>query len=238
MICGVREVVDSPFDPEDGFILPVPALQPDGVLLEPRDGADIRSAHANEVAVRAGERDTHLIRASDIRALVQITDARLTLGCSKYDKGGGWVGGPFTMIALNAGSKLLAARRRRGRMLVGQVRYPWIRAVYAQNKGGWAGVERLRVVVECADQLVRLELTFPKDVNATAIATELIHRAARFRLACEPELDAHERSELARLAEIAPLVWRKESKEMAGHEFPSHWPVGSRSAGFGLPGAS
>jgi hypothetical protein len=217
-------------------MLPVPGLSPDAVLMESRDGGDVRRVLANEIELRGGQGNKHIIRAAEIRAQVQITDARLTVACSKYDKGGGWVGGPVAMIALNAGSKLLAARRRRGRMLVGQVRYPWIHAVYAQNKGGWIGAEMLRVIVKAEGEFVRLDLTFPKDVDATRVATELIHRAARFRLAHDPGIDPNERAALQSLSAIAPLVWRKEAKEMVGVEFPSFWPIGERSACFGLPG--
>ncbi|HEV7493339.1 hypothetical protein [Baekduia sp.] len=233
-ICGVREVLEGTFDAEDGYFLPVPGLETDTVLLEPRDGADVRRLHCNEIVVKAGEANKRILRAADIRAQVLLTDARLTIACTKYDKGGGWVGGPVAMIALNAGSKLLAANRRRGKMLVGQIRYPWIHAVYAQNKSGWSGSELLRVIVKARGQLLRLELTFPKDVDATAIATELIRRTAQFRLAHEPDREDAEIKRLHELASVPPLVWRKADNQLAGHQFPSHWPVAHRSARFGL----
>lgn len=235
-ICAIRDVVEGRFGPEDGLLLPVPALETDTVLLEPRDGARPSRVLCNEVQVRGGEANRRLLRAPSVRAQVLLTDARLTVACSKYEKGGGWVGDPVSMLALNAGSKLLAAARRRGKMLVGQVRYPWIQAVYAQNKSGWSGSEMLRVVVRSAGESMRLELTFPKDVDATAVATDLIRRAARFRLAVEPGLEAEERARLTELADIAPLQWRPGTGEMAGVRFPSHWPAGEKSARFGLEG--
>ena len=234
--CTIREVFEDQFSAEDGLIFPVPAMEADTVVLEPRDGRDVRRVLCNEVQVKVGQNNERLLRAPEIRAQVLITDARLTVACSKFDKGGGWVGGPVAMIALNAGSKLLAARRRRGKMLVGQVRYPWIHAVYAQNKAGWTGSEMIRILVKSGDEPMRLELTFPKDVDATAVATELICRAARFRLMYEPDLGAKERSELSELAEIPPLVWRRGEGNMVGRQFPSHWPAAPRSARFGLPG--
>lgn len=233
-ICGVREVLDGPSDPGDGLILPVPGPEVDSVLTEQRDGSEIRRLVCHEIKVLAGATNKRVLRAPDIRAQILITDARLTVACSKFDKGGGWYGNPVAMIALNAGSKLLAAHRRRGKMLVGQVRYPWIHAVYAQNKAGWAGSEMLRIIVNGGGEFMRLELSLPKDVDATAVATELIQRAARFRLAHENGLDDAERSRLEELSAIPPLVWCRETKQMVGRQFPSCWPAGEKSARFGL----
>jgi hypothetical protein len=236
-ICTVREVLDDGhFSSEDSLVFPVPGRDTDSVVIEPRDGSDIRRALCNEITI-LDSNGKRLLRAADIRAQVLITDARLTVACSKFDKGGGWVGGPVAMIALNAGSKLLAAHRRRGKMLVGQVRYPWVHAVYAQNKGGWAGSEKLRLIVKASGEFLRLDLTFPKDVDATAIGTEVVRRAARFRLAHEPTLEPKERATMTELAGVAPIVWRRGDTNMAGHQFPSHWPAGPRSARFGLTGA-
>jgi hypothetical protein len=233
-VCAIVEVLEGKFGTEDSLILPVPGLESDTVLVEPRDGHDIRHILCNEVEVRGGSDNRRLFRAPEIRARLLLTDARITVACSKFDKGGGWVGGPVAMLALNAGSKLLAANRRRGKMLVGQIRYPWIDAVYAQNKSGWRGGEMMRVIVQSGGQAMRLELTFPKDVDATAVATELIRRAARFRLTHEPGLDQASRVRLTDLSNIAPLVWRKEDKKMVGHEFPSPWVAGEESARIGL----
>lgn len=233
-ICAPRDVLEGHFGPEHGLLLPVPGFDTDSVLPEDRDGTDVRTTYCTAIELLAGASNRRVLRVSDIRARVGLTDARLTRACSKYDKGGGWVGDPVSMLALNAGSKLLAARRRRGRLLVGQVRYPWIGAVYAQNKSGWSGSEMLRVIVKSEGQPVRLDLTFPKDVDATVLATQLIRRAARFRLACEPGLEDEERTRLSELAEIAPLRWQPGSRQMAGQKFPSHWPAAERSARFGL----
>ena len=47
------------------------------------------------------------------------------------------------MITANAISKARAAIRSRGKMLVGQVRYPWIQTVGSSPKDGWASEEKL-----------------------------------------------------------------------------------------------
>jgi hypothetical protein len=238
-VCAVRDVLDGPFGPEDGFFLPVPALEKDTVILESRDGTNVRRILCKGISVRAGEQHKRLLRATDIRAQVLVTDARITVACSKFDKGGGWWGigaGALVAIPLNAGSKALAARRRRGRMFVGQIRYPWISAVYAQNKGGLRGVEMLRVTVKSGGRSLWLDLTLPSDVDATAVAAELIRRTAQFRLAHERPMEDKERAALTELSNIPPLVWRRDEKKMVGHSFPTFWPVGDKSARFGLPG--
>jgi hypothetical protein len=223
-----------PFSSEDSLIFPVPGHDVDSVILEPRDGSNVQRTFCNEIKVSGGPRDEQILRAASIRAQVLITDARLTVACSNYDNGGGWLGSPGLMLALNAGSKLPSARRRRGKMLVGQIRYPWIRAVYAQNKAGWSGIEMLRVFVKARDEVYWLDLTFPRDVDATAVGTELIRRAARFRLAYEPDLNGVERAKMEELANVGPLAWRRNEKKMAGHKFPCHWRAAPRSARFGL----
>jgi hypothetical protein len=120
-------------------------------------------------------------------------------------------------------------------MLVGQVRYPWIEGVYAQNKDGFRGAEILRVIVNAGGKSrLHVELTFPKSVDATSIGTELIRRAARFRLEHDPDPMADsEREKFEELARVRPLAYTKGSGKMAGHQFPTSWPVSMRSALFG-----
>jgi hypothetical protein len=210
-VCTVREVLDGQFSSEDSLIFPVPGPEIDSVVMEDRDGQNICRVFCNEIEVLGGDKNERLMRAADIRAQVLITDARLTVACSKFD---------------------------RGKTLVGQIRYPWIRGVYAQNKGGWLGSEMVRIIVKSGGESMRLELTFPKDVDATAIGTELIRRAAEFRLRFEPGLDQADHAKLTDLARVEPLVWRKGDSQMAGRQFPSYWPGGVRSARFGLiPGS-
>ena len=84
-----------------------------------------------------------IFRCSKVRICVYITDARVAFACSKYDKGGGWIGTPGAMLVMNVASKSLAAVRRRGKMMVGQVRYPWIANVGSTGQQGIGSEERL-----------------------------------------------------------------------------------------------
>lgn len=239
-ICAIREVADRPGEPEEGLFYPVGLEQRDSVALEARDGSNVKRLKCTAIEVAPVGGAKPLLRVKEISAQVLVTDARITVACTKYDKGGGWtgwgLGGVAVAVASNAASHALAARRRRGKMLVGQVRYPWINAVYAQNRVGFGGVEKLRVVASASGRgLLRVDLTLPKDVDACSVGTELIRRAAAFRLAHDAEpLADDEQRRLRELANVAPLKFVKGTGKMAGHEFPTCWPAGERSARFGL----
>lgn len=239
-ICAIREIADAPGDIEEGLFYPVGLEQRDTVALEPRDGSNVKRLKCTAIAIAPVGGKQTLLRAKEVSAQVLLTDARLTVACTKYDKGGGWsgwgVGGLALAMPLNAASHALAARRRRGKMLVGQVRYPWIHAVYAQSRVGFGGTEKLRVVASASGSTrLRIDLTFPKDIDACAVGTELVRRAAAFRLAYDDQAFADdERRRLRELTEAAPLKFVKGSGQMAGHQFPTSWPAAERSARFGL----
>jgi hypothetical protein len=207
--------------------------------MEPRDGTNVKHIYCTALDIRERGAKKPMIRAKEIRAQILITDARMTIACSKYEKGGGWWGigaGALVAVPLNVGSKMLAARRRRGKMLVGQIRYPWISGVFAQNRSGWSGSETLCVFAGAGGgRVLRLLVTLPKDLDATAVGTELIQRAAAFRLAHDDEPPSEEkRARLIELCSVEPLTWVKGSGKMAGHNFPNFWPASERSARFGL----
>lgn len=241
-LCAIREVGPGAGDIEEGLLFPVPMSKPDTVAVEARDGADVKMAKCTAIEVAVVGEKKPVLRASNIRAQVMLTDARLTIACSRFDKGGGWWGwgwGALLTLPLNIASHALAARRRRGKMLVGQVRFPWVDAVYAQSRLGMGGVEKLRMVVNAGGRNqtrgIRVDLTFPKNVDAAAIGTELIRRAATFRLTHDPQPCAEdERAQLLELCRVDPIVNVKGSGKMAGHEFPAPWPASDQSARFGL----
>lgn len=177
---------------EQSLIYPVPGVQKNTVVFEPRDGDSIQSLTAKALLFKAGNRT--LLRLRKVRIDVFITDARLAVACSKYDKGGGWVGGATAMVVFNTVSKARAALRSRGKMLAGQVRYPWLQWVASSPKTGLSSEETL--VLQCAAEngtSMTLTLTLPKNVEASRVAAEIADRAARYRLASE-ELGAEARA--------------------------------------------
>jgi hypothetical protein len=141
-VLNVVEIPDSVQDPfELGLLLPVPGLQKNSILLEDRDGSQVQRLTATAVLFRTNGR--LVFRDRKIKIDLLVTDARFAPACSRYDKGGGWVGGASAMVVANAVSKARAAIRSRGKMLVGQVRYPWIQRVGSAPKKGFGNDEKL-----------------------------------------------------------------------------------------------
>lgn len=201
---GVVEVPDSgsAIDVlESGLLLPVPGSQKNMILMEDRDGTNVQRLTASAVVCQVGGRT--VIKDRKIKIDLFLTDARFALACSKYDKGGGWVGGAGVMIVANSVSKARAAIRSHGKMLVGQVRYPWIQRVGSSPKTGWASEEKLIFHETTKGGATTLTLTLPKNVDSSLVASEVTRRLAQYRLANE-ELDASTREQLQRLVSAEP----------------------------------
>jgi len=229
VLFGVRQVVEGVDPAEYGLFCPVPsATEPDAVALEERDGTQLLRSEFNSLQITTDDAKRPMADIDDIRGSIIVTDARVAFACSKYDKGGSWVS------AAGVASKALAAHRRQGKMMVSHVRYPWLAGVYGQNRSGFGGAETLRLVIKLAaatDSTVKVNVRLPKSADAVALASEIVRRAARFRLAHERELDdprrAEHRSALERFATLPDLKWEKGSKSMAGVSFLRQFPVDS-----------
>lgn len=196
-ICTVREAAATTH-PDDGLMFPVPGASPDAIGLEQRDGSRIREVVAREIAVRPASARSPILHADDVRAQVYVTDSRVAVACTNYDTGGGWIGGPIA-LALNVLGRARARRRSRGKILVGHVRYPWLRGVHARNGGRLRGSGHLRLAVEGDGGVLHLDLVLTRDASATAVATDIIRRAARFRLDHDEDATPAQRTELSGL---------------------------------------
>lgn len=237
--CVIRDVPDETYsyDVEDGLIAPVPSAEPNSVMLEPRDGNDLIIADCHAISVSRFHQGTtkKILQTQKINARVLVTDARIVLACSKYEKGGGWYGDPISMAIFNAGSKMSAAYRRRGKMLVGQARYPWICSVRAQNKDGRKRNPMLRMDVNAGQgDHIFFDAWFDSGFDATALATQTLHRIARFRMTHEPELSEADRVGLRIAANHPGLVFKRGSGKLAQHDLPPAWTAAPRAARFGL----
>jgi|ERR1035441_1433426 hypothetical protein len=110
---------------DDGRLYPVPGEDKGSVRSEQWDGEPLRLG-ASAVTVqelRAGTWRT-LQRLRNVKLDVLITSSRVVVSCSKYDKGGGWIGfgggGVAFAMAANGVSKARAAHRRHGKLRVGR----------------------------------------------------------------------------------------------------------------------
>jgi len=226
-VISVREVPEpGQMDAyEDGLLLPVPGRTSDSIELERRDGRDIKHATASELSVVLGKQT--VTKVEETRVQVIVTDARVALACSKYHKGFG--GGIITGSA----SRMLAVSRRHGKMLVGQVRYPWLNKVGSKTKFGWTTNERLMLVFHTSDGAMAYGMNLPGDTDAAAIAAEIVRRAAAYRLACEPGLEPEVCARLRDLADAQRIEPDPSKPDKASwFELPAPWMVGEESARF------
>ena len=132
------------------------------------------------------------------------------------------------MIALNVASKARAAFRRRGKMLVGHVRYQWVEAVGGSRKMGFLDSEMLRLLVTTESGHGRvLDITLPNNVDSMAIASGIARRVACLRLASVVAGET-ERAELEQLAKAEALQPTK--GQFSLHHFSGAARVGETSA--------
>lgn len=164
-----------------------PSITPELTLvMDGSDGDIIGPIHANAAAVaqfdQKRQKMVNVASVQEVKIDVYITEARVVLICKKYDKGGGWVGGPAA-IAFNAGSKILAANRRRGKALTAQLRYPWIDKLLFQPKRGFRGVEAIKFAFKSEGISMTLQIQLDKSTDSGPMAYEIVRRLVAYRLA-------------------------------------------------------
>lgn len=209
-----------------------PVTFQDGVIaLDPRDGSRVMPFMAKEFTVQEmspkGWRTVH--SKGDIRLACFCSDSRLGMSCLKYDRGGGWVSLDLgVMMALNVASKAIAKARSSGKVLVGHVRFEWLRSV------GWAPKRGLLTNEELVLQLVdgtgtnrtrdvRIVLALAGGSLAGCVAHDVAQRAARYRLASSESMEAGVRQRMEALAGVDPNGPQPGS--YATYAFPSWFPV-------------
>lgn len=195
------------------------------VAVEPLDGP--RPSYYTGTAAQVLGTDAHgalrrtVTLPSDLKWEILVTDSRVIVYCVKFDKGGGWggfgLGGLAIAAAANAVSKAMAASRRKGKLLVAQVRYPWLQQTLATPKVDWktSGKVRLRVnaAPSGANRFIMLELTVNKQTSALTVCHDIAVRAARYRLANDASMEPEER---ARFEEIAASPERQPKEPTSG----------------------
>jgi len=212
----------------EGSMYPVLGDDHCPIELETLDGGGIDRLVASELRVGefAGGGVRNVVRATKIRADVLVTDARIAVACDKYDKGGGWWGigtGAVVAVGINVVSRAMAAHRRKGKLLVGHVRYPWLIAVGGSPKQGMLDSEQLRLTLMDATggtkRRLAFDLTLPSSFDSLALAQAIVQRAARYRLAHTPVDTDKEHAELERLAHAPRLA--AEPKKFSLYTLPT-----------------
>lgn len=206
-----------------------PSITPElTLIMDALDGNVIGPIHANAAAVsHFDQKRKKMVKASwveDVKIDVYITEARVVFICKKYDKGGGW-GGGVAAIALNAGSKMLAAHRRRGKALTAQMRYPWMSQVLFQTKKGFGGAEALKFMYKSEGTVMTLQIQLDKSTDSGAMAHEIVKRLVAYRMA---DTDTKEPSEVEGFAALlaAGRLPAPPKGEMAVYKIPTSYPAG------------
>ncbi len=203
------------------------------VTLHPYDGAHPLHLVATIASVSqlTASKPIPLYGITDVKIDVLLTDARVILYCEKYDRGGGWIGGS-TALLFNAISKAVAAARRRGKMLVGHLQYPWLAAVGACPKHRRRDEEQLRLVISdgtgSPHRLLAVDLTLQPPADALAVAQEIVRRTAAFRLRSDETFGPRQRGELEALL-AAPRL-QPQRKQFVLYELPTYFHVTSTGA--------
>jgi hypothetical protein len=221
-------------DTTDDVMYPAPGHEANSVRLGSGDGPNVLTTVATAISIYERypkKKMEALLKVSDIKATLHITDSRVAIACTKYDKGGGWSGG-VTALAFNAVSKARAAVRRKGNVLVGQVRFPWLSDVGFKPKTGWLSDEQLRIVANDKSggerRMLFLDLTFPKSISAEQIAREVASRAAKFRLN-HTKIDSDEEREKIE-ALVDPAALTPEKDKYALYTFPTYFFANTKTA--------
>jgi len=225
-VLAARWVDDAELD--DGMF-PLPAAE-SRFVVEPLDGPAPQFTRATAVSskIETADATRGLVECRRIVADVAITDQRVVISCEKYDKGGGWVGTPAAMVAANAVSAIRAARRTRGKVLVGHVRYQWLHTVAFLSLRGLIKVENVRLGIADGtcdpERPVALDLELPKHVSSAKVARHIVDRATTFWLAQDGVPEEH-REAFWELSESEPVPRRSGGSEWMTYRFPFYLPA-------------
>jgi hypothetical protein len=199
------------------------------LVWEELDGDIIGPVHASSAGVHIYDPGSGRFRkmagVDDVRIDCYVTDSRFAMVCASYDKGGGWVGGGAALL-LNAGSKLLAAGRSRGKALAGHLRYPWLDSILFQPRQGILTAETLRLAFNSEGSAMYLQLTLDKSTDTAALAHDLMKRTVAYRQVDTRPLDDEEMDAFNALVQAGPVAL-PEKGTMAAYKMPSSWPAGA-----------
>jgi hypothetical protein len=232
MILKIREIADN----EDSGLSPTPSADPDGWFIQ-RESYDGPSpvllridGLVEQEIVAGGAKVLTRLRAN---GTLYITDSRIAVAVEKFDKGNRYVGigaGAAVAAVAMGVSAARAAHRRKGRILVGQVRYQGLKFVAASPRGGAAAEIRVGCEVKTTGgtRTYRLDISLANRVNPVEAAQDIVRRAARYRLSYFPgRAEHHDR--LRELTE-APLLPMPKPKETVSYTMPNYFFMNNKTA--------
>ena len=197
-------------------LFPGPGPTPNTVVPDPEDGPNPQTLSAVNLQVYAvqgpGRSAKQILNIHKVNASVLISDCRVAVACSKYDRGGRatpfTLGGLLFTVPFNAINRAQAKKRRSGNMMVGQVRYSWLVSVGCSQKTGPLSFNNLRLGLVLPGGQLRLilNITLP-GMRTGEVAQSVVQRAARYQLAHEgQQISPDQRVRLEQLTQAPPLV--------------------------------
>ncbi len=231
---------------EENFPL-FPSLNDDlAVMSEPLDGGFGETIQVSRVVVRrkVGNSYKTVTETKDLSFQVWVTASRVIFYCKKFEKGGGWtgwgVGGLAVAIVANSVSHAIAASRRKGKALVGNIRYPWVESVMFSPRAGYGTENNVRIafVDGTDDTRPECDITFyiERHRDANQLARHIVDRVIAYRYASGEELDA---DELARFEELrtSGLAAAPAKGYLSSYKIPTSWrvPIGMTNVPESVP---
>lgn len=212
-----------------------PILNDDiAVTGEALDGGFGTPLYVSRIIVRrkVGNSFKNVMTTKDISFQVWITASRVVFYCKKFEKGGGWVGfglGGLAVAAVaNSVSMAVAASRRKGKALVGNLRYPWISKVSFAPRNGYGTEDNVRLsfVDGTDDSRPECDITFflARGSDAARIARHIVDRTIAYRYASGEQMDADELSGFETLR-TSGLIAAPQKGYLSSYVIPSSWRV-------------
>lgn len=212
-----------------------PALNDELLVVgEELDGGFGETIQVSKVIVRRkiGNSFTTVTETKDLSFQVWVTASRVIFYCKKFEKGGGWmgwgVGGLAVAIVANSVSHAIAASRRKGKALVGSIRYPWVSSVMFAPRNGMGTENQVRLVYVdgTEDSRPECDITFyiERHRDANLLARHIVDRVIASRYASGEQMDADELAafEVLRTSGLAAVPAKG---YLASYKIPTSWRV-------------
>lgn len=228
-LLAVRDVPDGAVHPDTGLLHPVPGRQPESVRREHLDGPGIVAYGARGISLRYTNGKRDLTASHDVTMRVFVTASRIALACSGYEQYTFTGEQPRRLASSGALQAAGSHPGARPSMLVGQVRYQWLHAVYGERDAADERM-RLRLFVETAGRMLRADIWLDGVAESDPVVLDIARRSAEFRLERDARLTDVDRDDLARIAGLRSLVTPRSKKLLPGVGFPNHLPVSKSSA--------
>jgi hypothetical protein len=224
-----------------------PTLNDDLLVMgEPLDGGFGETIQVSRVTVRrkVGNSYQTVMQTKDLSFQVWVTASRVVFYCKKFEKGGGWVGfglgGLAVAIVANSVSAAVAANRRKGKALIGNIRYPWVSSVMFSPRSGYGSENDVRIayVDGTEDSRPDCDITFSieRHRDANLLARHIADRVIAYRYSSGEEMDADvlARFETLRTSGLAAVPAKG---RLSSYKIPTSWrvPIGMTKVPSAVP---